>query len=99
MNTPVDPPVNGSLCPSLTRACTRIFILLYAANLLIDLAVGFIFRFRTSRFALEADKREYYEIVRSMLSGTKCAHSAAIAGLPAAGSGYGCCHCSSAGLP
>ena len=67
MNTPVARPVNGSLLPFLTRA--RIFILLYAANLLIDLAVGFIFRFRTSPFALEADEREYYEIARSMLSG------------------------------
>ena len=36
---------------------------------MLNVTVGFVNRFRTSPFQLEADEREYYEIARSIISG------------------------------
>jgi hypothetical protein len=43
---------------------------LYVVSLTINLSFGLFFRFRTTSFALEADEREYFEIARSIVSGT-----------------------------
>ena len=47
----------------------EIFMLIYAVSLVLNIAIGLMFRFRTSPFQLEADEREYYDIARSILSG------------------------------
>ena len=45
------------------------FVAIFAASLMLDLAIGLFYRFRTSPIQLEADEREYYDIAMGILSG------------------------------
>lgn len=48
----------------------NIFLALLLVSLLIDLAFGFLFRFRTLPTQLEADELEYYDMATGLMTGT-----------------------------